>query len=80
MRPGEKSKSELITYVKDRAGHDRRYAIDAARIINELGWKPAYTFETGIEQTILWYLDNAAWWERIRDGAYRDYYKKQYSV
>ena len=80
LRPGEKSKSELITYVKDRAGHDRRYAIDAARIINELGWKPAYTFETGIEQTIHWYLENEARWERIRDGAYRDYYKKQYSV
>ena len=80
MRPAEKSKSELISYVKDRAGHDRRYAIDATRIISELGWKPTYTFETGIEQTIHWYLDNAAWWERIRDGAYRDYYKKQYSV
>jgi len=76
LRPGDKSKSELITYVKDRAGHDRRYAIDAARIINETGWEPAYTFETGIEQTIHWYLDNEAWWERIRDGAYRDYYKK----
>ena len=80
LRPGEKSKSELITYVKDRAGHDRRYAINATRIISELGWKPTYTFETGIEQTIHWYLENEAWWERIRDGAYRDYYKKQYSV
>ena len=80
LRPGEKSKSELITYVKDRAGHDRRYAINATRIISELGWKPTYTFETGIEQTIHWYLDNESWWERIRDGAYRDYYKKQYSV
>jgi len=80
LRPGEKSKGELITYVKDRAGHDRRYAIDATRIINETGWKPAYTFETGIEQTIRWYLDNEHWWERIRDGAYRDYYKKHYSV
>ena len=80
LRPGEKSKSELSSYVKDRAGHDRRYAIDATRIMNETGWKPAYTFETGIEQTIHWYLDNETWWERIRDGAYRDYYKKQYSV
>jgi dTDP-glucose 4,6-dehydratase len=80
VRPREKSKSELITYVRDRAGHDRRYAIDAARMINELDWKPAYTFETGIEQTIHWYLDNEQWWERIRDGAYRDYYKAQYRV
>jgi len=80
LRPGEKPKSDLITYVKDRAGHDRRYAIDAARIIIELGWKPAYTFETGIEQTIRWYLDNEVWWERIRDGAYRDYYNKQYQT
>jgi len=80
LRPGSKPKSELITYVKDRAGHDRRYAIDATRIINETGWKPSYTFETGIKQTINWYLDNQAWWERIRDGAYRDYYDKQYSA
>jgi len=80
MRPAEKSKSELISYVKDRAGHDRRYAIDATRIISELGWKPTYTFETGIEQTIHWYLENEAWWERIRDGAYRDYYNKQYQT
>jgi dTDP-glucose 4,6-dehydratase len=80
LRPGKMSKAELITYVRDRAGHDRRYAIDASRIINELDWKPAYTFETGIEQTIHWYLDNEQWWERIRDGAYRDYYKAQYRV
>ena len=80
LRPAEKSKSELITYVKDRAGHDRRYAIDATRIINELGWQPAYTFETGIEQTIHWYLENETWWQRARDGAYRDYYDKQYGV
>jgi dTDP-glucose 4,6-dehydratase len=80
LRPGKKSKSELITYVTDRAGHDRRYAIDATRIMNETDWKPTYTFETGIEQTINWYLNNRTWWEAIRDGAYRDYYKKQYSV
>lgn len=78
MRPGSKPKSELITYVKDRPGHDRRYAIDAGKIINELGWRPQYTFEVGIEQTINWYLENQDWWERVRDGEYRAYYKKQY--
>jgi len=80
LRKGEKPAAELITYVKDRAGHDRRYAIDATRIINELEWAPRYTFETGIEQTISWYLDNQDWWERIRDGAYLDYYEEQYGV
>jgi dTDP-glucose 4,6-dehydratase len=79
LRPGDKPKRDLISYVKDRAGHDRRYAIDATRMGDELGWRPAYTFETGIEQTIRWYLDNEAWWQRVRDGAYRDYYKEQYS-
>lgn len=78
LRPSNNSKIELISYVKDRAGHDRRYAIDASRIIDELGWRPEYTFETGIEQTINWYLDNQNWWARIRDGVYREYYKAQY--
>lgn len=68
----------LITYVKDRPGHDRRYAIDAAKIQNELGWTPAYQFESGIERTIDWYLQNKPWWERIISGEYQQYYSTQY--
>jgi dTDP-glucose 4,6-dehydratase len=69
---------QLITYVKDRPGHDRRYAIDAAKIKRELGWEPSYTFETGIAETIDWYLANGAWVAEVTSGAYRDYYAKQY--
>lgn len=69
----------LIKFVQDRLGHDRRYAIDASKIEKELGWTPKETFETGIEKTIDWYLTNKEWWERIRSGAYQDYYKLQYS-
>lgn len=68
----------LITFVKDRPGHDRRYAIDASKIERELGWKPQETFETGIEKTIQWYLDNRKWWERIISGEYQKYYELQY--
>jgi dTDP-glucose 4,6-dehydratase len=72
-------KSEkLISYVKDRLGHDRRYAIDNTKITKELGWKPSYTFEQGIVETINWYLDNKCWWEKIRSGEYVDYYEKMY--
>lgn len=78
LRPGERPKGDLITFVKDRPGHDRRYAIDASKIMAELGWKPEYTFETGIRQTIKWYLGNEQWWSRIRDGSYREYYQQQY--
>jgi dTDP-glucose 4,6-dehydratase len=78
LRPTSRSKSELITYVTDRAGHDRRYAIDASKIMQELGWAPEYSFEVGIEQTIHWYLENKSWWERIRQGVYSDYYAEQY--
>jgi len=67
-----------ITYVKDRPGHDRRYAIDASKLERELGWKPAETFETGIEKTVRWYLDNADWVEGVTSGAYRDWVSKQY--
>jgi dTDP-glucose 4,6-dehydratase len=80
LRPGDKPKSDLITYVTDRPGHDRRYAIDAGKIIQELDWRPRYTFESGIRETINWYLDNREWWERVRDGAYREYYRMQYAV
>jgi dTDP-glucose 4,6-dehydratase len=68
----------LITYVKDRLGHDRRYAIDSTKIQNELGWKPKYTFETGIKETVEWYLNNQEWWAKIKSGQYREYYEKMY--
>ncbi len=61
----------LITYVTDRPGHDLRYAIDAGKIERELGWRPAETFETGLRKTVAWYLDNQAWWQRVRSGVYR---------
>lgn len=69
---------ELIEFVKDRLGHDRRYAIDSSKIENELGWKPEFNFEDAIEQTIEWYLRHKSWWERILSGEYKDYYKLQY--
>lgn len=69
----------LIKYVEDRLGHDRRYGIDATKITNELGWKPKHTFETGIKETISWYLNNRTWWERIQSGEYQAFYDKQYS-
>ena len=76
----EKGKSrELITYVKDRAGHDMRYAIDATKIERELGWKPSLRFEEGIEITIEWYLKNTRWLERVTSGDYLAYYEEQYS-
>ena len=68
----------LITYVKDRPGHDRRYAIDNTKITTELGWKPQYTFEQGIAETIVWYQEHQDWLERITSGAYVNYYKKMY--
>jgi len=70
---------EQITYVKDRPGHDRRYAINASKVEHELGWHPAETFETGIRKTVQWYLDNSAWVDGIVNGSYRDWLKKQYS-
>ncbi|MBX2991936.1 MAG: dTDP-glucose 4,6-dehydratase [Bacteroidetes bacterium] len=68
----------LIRFVKDRPGHDRRYAIDAAKIKNEIGWTPSYTFERGIEETVQWYLNNRNWWSRVMTGEYQEYYQKQY--
>ena len=68
----------LITYVKDRPGHDLRYAIDPQKLETELGWKPTYNFDTGIQQTIEWYLDNKQWWEHIISGEYQNYFEKQY--
>ena len=69
---------ELITYVQDRPGHDRRYAIDNTKITTQLGWSPAYTFEVGIQKTIQWYLDNAEWMEQVTSGNYQSYYEKMY--
>lgn len=76
-RPAGASLS-LITYVKDRPGHDLRYAIDATKINKELGWKPSVTFEEGLEKTIDWYLDNQDWLAQVTSGAYQDYYNNQY--
>ncbi|WP_313163986.1 dTDP-glucose 4,6-dehydratase [Sedimentibacter sp.] len=70
---------DLIKYVKDRPGHDKRYAIDNTKITNELGWKPVYTFEQGIQETIQWYLDNTKWIENVISGDYANYYDNMYS-
>jgi dTDP-glucose 4,6-dehydratase len=75
--PGTSAK--LITYVKDRPGHDLRYAIDASKINKELGWKPSVTFEQGLERTVNWYLNNEPWLKNVTSGEYANYYKKQYS-
>lgn len=69
---------QLITYIKDRPGHDRRYAIDATKINKELGWKPSVTFEEGLFLTIDWYLENTEWLKHVTSGEYKEYYKKQY--
>jgi len=80
LRPQTNGKSytELITFVKDRAGHDRRYAIDATKIKTELGWSPKEDFNSGIEKTISWYLDHPHWVERVVSGAYKDWVNQQY--
>ncbi len=72
------SSEQLITFVKDRAGHDLRYAIDSSKISRELGWKPSLTFEEGLEKTVDWYLENREWLEHVTSGAYVEYYKKMY--
>jgi len=81
MQPREDGKSyrEQITFVKDRPGHDRRYAIDATKISNELGWKPEETFETGIRKTVQWYLDNQDWVANVQSGEYKNWLTKNYS-
>ena len=72
--------TKQITFVKDRPGHDRRYAIDARKLERELGWKPAETFESGIRKTVQWYLDNTEWVDNVMSGNYRDWLKKQYTA
>jgi dTDP-glucose 4,6-dehydratase len=81
LRPRKDGKgySSQITYVQDRAGHDRRYAIDATKLHDELGWKPAETFDTGIRKTVQWYLDNADWVANVQSGAYKDWVNQQYA-
>jgi dTDP-glucose 4,6-dehydratase len=74
------SYSTQISYVKDRPGHDRRYAIDARKLEKDLGWKPAETFETGIRKTVAWYLENTEWVAHVQSGAYRDWVSKQYTA
>lgn len=78
-RSDKKSYAEQITFVKDRQGHDRRYAIDARKIKRELGWRPAETFDTGIKKTVKWYLDNPVWVEGVVSGSYREWLQKQYN-
>ena len=77
----ELGKSEdLITFVTDRPGHDRRYAIDASRIRRDLGWQPRTAFADALRATIRWYLDHRTWWQRIRSGAYREFYRTHYGA
>jgi dTDP-glucose 4,6-dehydratase len=68
----------LITFVKDRPGHDLRYAMDAGRISTELGWRPSVTFEEGLAKTVAWYRANEAWWRRVMTGEYLEYYRRNY--
>ena len=70
---------KLITYVKDRPGHDKRYAIDANKLKNELGWEPSLQFEEGLAKTIAWYLSNEKWMDNIISGDYQKYYEQQYN-
>ena len=78
LQPGADSYKSQITYVTDRPGHDRRYAIDAGRMQSELDWSPQHDFQSGIENTIQWYLAHRDWCDRVRSGEYRDYYLQQY--
>lgn len=78
LRPKATPYSDQITYVQDRPGHDRRYAIDAAKIEKELGWKPEETFETGLKKTVEWYLNNAEWIEHVKSGAYQNWIEENY--
>ena len=74
----EGTSEKLITFVKDRAGHDLRYAIDSSKLFNEFGWKPSVTFEQGLDKTVDWYLHNHEWAKNITTGEYEEYYEKQY--
>jgi dTDP-glucose 4,6-dehydratase len=82
LRPGRRPAptASQITYVTDRPGHDRRYAIDARKIERELGWRPAETFDTGIRKTVQWYLDHPDWVADVQSGSYRDWVDRQYGA
>ena len=75
---GKPSRRALITYVKDRPGHDRRYAIDSTKLKKDLGWIPKESFQTGIEKTLTWYMDHRPWVDRVRSGAYQDWIREHY--
>jgi dTDP-glucose 4,6-dehydratase len=70
---------DKIEFVKDRPGHDRRYAIDWTKIKKELGWEPLHSFDEWIEETVVWYRENEDWWRKVKSGEYKNYYEKQYS-
>jgi len=78
LLPGGAPRRTLIRFVKDRPGHDRRYAIDATKIRAELGWRPAVSFEQGLALTVDWYLAHREWVQRVIDGSYRSYYESMY--
>jgi len=71
---------KLISFVRDRPGHDRRYAIDSTKLEKELGWKPRQSFESGLRKTVRWYLDNQAWVRRVTSGEYRSWVERQYGA
>ncbi|HNP07099.1 MAG TPA: GDP-mannose 4,6-dehydratase, partial [Cyclobacteriaceae bacterium] len=75
----EGTSAKLITYVKDRPGHDLRYAIDSSKLQNDLGWSPSLVFEVGLEKTVNWYLNNKEWLSNVTSGQYKDYYTQMYS-
>ena len=79
LRPKASRHEDQITFVKDRPGHDRRYAIDPRKIEREIGWRPQETFESGIDKTVRWYLDNPEWIDGVRSGAYRDWVQANYA-
>jgi dTDP-glucose 4,6-dehydratase len=68
----------MVEFVKDRLGHDRRYAMDAGKIMKQLGWRPKFRFENGLKNTVQWYLENTDWWEKVISGEYQHYYRKNY--
>jgi len=77
--PGERPHADQIAFVRDRPGHDRRYAIDASKLERELGWKPQTGFEEGLRRTVEWYLANSSWVESVTSGQYRDWIARQYA-